>query len=321
MRSDGSLRLKLLGGAAGILVGAALATAWFAIASTPSWRLGATDVVGTLSGGEPAGGNGGKLSDQADALSSIVEVRLRANEFDKALVLLQQANSLKLRERDQVYEKAADVVLKPAQAGGDEKYRETYLSDNGGRAAVLARLPYLYKMVRQVPDSAVKVTLLLRTSNVGELVRLGGGTAVQAPEALPGSEQLMDEASRIAHGLPAETSPWFPWAIGSVLTVALAFLGLVFAEVILECARCVAREIAKEFGLGRFRKSEPEGRSGTVTGGADGTEPASSLGAAPARPDEPPARGNLQDPGQTHAQDSGPGEADRRAAGEDGRGM
>jgi hypothetical protein len=258
MRSPGSLKLKLLGGLAGVLFGVVLTAVWFTVPSTSYPRSDATVVVGTLSGVEPAGGNAGTLSEKADALSKIIEARLRAKEFDKALDLLQRANTFKLAELDQIYENAANVVLKPAVTGGEDKDREKYLEDYGGKAAVLERLPYLYKMARQAPVSPVKVTLLLRMRNIYDFVGMGGGASVAALQALPGAETLMEDASRIAHALPSGTSSWLPWAIGGVCTVVLGIIGVVLLEMIQECARCVAQEFVKEFGLGRSKIIEPK---------------------------------------------------------------
>jgi hypothetical protein len=245
MRSPGSLKLKLLGGLAGILLGVMLTAVWLAMPSTLYSRFNSTDVVGTLSGGVPAGDNAGKLSEKADALLKIIEVRLRAKEFDKALGLLERANTFKRAEQDQIYEKAADIVLPPATTGGGDEDREKYLAANGGKAVVLERLPYLYKMARRVPDSPVKVTLLLRMRNIYDFVGMGGDVPVEAAQALPEAETLMDDASMIAHALPSETSLWLLWAIGCVFTVVFGLFGLVLGEMILEYARCVVQELSK----------------------------------------------------------------------------
>jgi len=256
------LKLRLLGGLAGILLGTLATALWFAVPHTPSSLPDAPDGVRTLSGVELAGSSAGKLSEKGDALSKIIEVRLRAKEFGKALDLLKRVNTLTLSEQAQIYRYAADVVLKPALPGAENG--EKYFMENGGKEAVLERLPYLYTMARQVADSPVKVTLLLRMRNIYDFVGMGKGVSVGASQALPGAETLMGEASRIAHALPSEAYPWLPWGVGCGCTVVLGLIGVVLGEMILECARCFVQEFAKEYGLGRFKKIKSEEDSGAV---------------------------------------------------------
>lgn len=281
MKAPGSSRFRLLGGLAGVLIGAALVAAWIMAPGMTLPHFDSTDAVGVLAGGAPAGGGGApmKLGEKADALSGVIEVRLRAKEFDKALDLLRRADGLKAGERDQVYERAANALLKPAMAGGDEKEREGYLMDNGGKPAVLERLPSLYAIVRQMPESPMKVALLLRVRNVREIVGEGKGDPAIATRlaALPAAESLMGEASRIARALPTESSPWILWAVGGFFTVVLGFLGLVISEMILECARCMAQEISRDFGLGRFKKPEAAKAAGMAAVGNDRPAPAPEL--------------------------------------------
>ena len=251
MRTVESLRMILMGGLAGILLGLALTVVWYVGRNTTRLHSEMTDGVRTLSGDDSAEAAPAKLGEKAEALSKIIEIRLRAKEYDKALVLLKRANRFDRNERNQIYEDAADAVLKPAVAGGENG--DSYLKDNGGKDAVLEKLQYLYKIERQIPDGPVKVKLLLRMRNVYDALGLGGAAPAGQPKDLPGPETLIEDATLITESLPTEANAWSPWGIGGITSMLCGAIGLVLTWMGQEFAKTVAQEFAKEYGSARFK--------------------------------------------------------------------
>ncbi len=251
MRTPQSLRMILMGGLAGILLGLALIVVWYARRNTTQTYSETTDGVRTLSVDDSAAGAPAKLGKKAEALSKIIEIRLRAKEYDKALDLLKRAHGFDKNERDQIYQDAADAVLKPAVAGGENG--ENYLKENGGKDAVLEKLQYLYKIERQIPEGPVKVKLLLRMRNVYDALGLGGGAPAGQPKGLPGPEALIDDATTVTNNLPTEASAWSHWGIKGIFVLLFGTFGSALTWMVQEFVKTVAQEFAKEYGSAHFK--------------------------------------------------------------------